>query len=295
MNMEKGFSSMALILIIAAIVLFGGVKNVGRTGPLFQNTKTPEDEKADIERKIVSTQREIDNLKQQIQAEEDKKLQSQYKGMVSLSYVNRSTSPAQEYVTIRANNNKDPILVTGWTLKSLSTNNQVTIPKATYLFFTGMVNTEDPLYLSSGETLYLVTGISPNGASFKVNKCSGYLGQFQTFVPYLYTNCPAPRYEDASSIPKIVINDACLDYIESMAQCRIQTDPTPVNWSQECTNFIYNKINYPSCIKTHKEDKDFYLKEWRVYLKRSESIWKDRRETIVLYDNEGKIVDTLKY
>jgi hypothetical protein len=92
-----------------------------------------------------------------------------------------------------------------------------------------------------------------------------------------------------------VINDACFDYIESMGQCRIQTETLPLNWSHECTNFIYNKINYPSCVNTHKNDKDFYQKEWRVYLKRSEKIWKEKRETIILYDDHGKIVDTLKY
>ena len=158
-----------------------------------------------------------------------------------------------------------------------------------------MMNAEDDIVLTGGDILYLVTGVSPNGASFKVNKCSGYLGQFQTFVPYLTANCPLPKNEDLSGIPKLVINDACFDYINSMRSCKIQTKSLPVNWGSECINFIYNKINYPSCINTHKNDKDFYQREWRVYLKRSERLWKDKRETVVLYDNLGKIVSTLNY
>ncbi|MCX6702041.1 MAG: hypothetical protein NTX96_02495 [Candidatus Zambryskibacteria bacterium] len=281
-----------VLLGIIAIALFGGAKNTNNIGPIFSNNQA----QTNVEQGIQDTQNQINDLKQQLQIEEDKKTQSQYKGIVTLSYINRSTDPSQEYVTIKVSYGAvGTIPVTGWILKSLDSGTQVTIPKGTYLFFTGMMNAEDDIYLNANDVLYLITGISPVGASFKVNKCSGYLGQFQTFIPYLNTNCPAPRNEDLSSIPNSVRNGACLDYIDSMNQCQIRTESPLVNWSSECIDFIYNKINYPSCVDIHKNDGDFYEKEWRVYLKRSESIWRDKRETIVLYDNVGKIVDTLKY
>lgn len=289
-----------IILGIIAIALFGGVKGAGNNGLSPTGAQTPEQKQQgqtnNTEQKIEEAQNEVDSLKIKAQAEENKKSQSKYKGIITLAYVNRSTDPTREYVTIRMNYNAtETILVTGWMLRSASGGWSTTIPKGTYLFFAGIANVEENIYLTSGDTLYLVTGISPNGASFKVNKCSGYLGQFQTFIPYLNSRCPLPRYEDLSSIPKTKINDACFEYIESMQQCRIQTESTPASWSTECQNFIYNKINYPSCVNTHKNDKDFYGNEWMVYLKRSESMWKDRRENIVLYDNEGKIVDSLSY
>jgi Sec-independent protein translocase protein TatA len=301
--MENSNSTGIIILIgIVGIVLFGGFKNTSNIAHINTATTTttksttPKQNEVSVEQKTSEIQNQLENIKKQVQIKEDEKTQSRYKGIVTLSYINESTNSSQEYATIRVSGNAtSTIQVTGWILKSLSTGNQVTIPKGTYLFFTGMINTEDNILLTGGDTLYLVTGTSPVGASFKVNKCSGYLGQFQTFVPYLSNSCPAPRNEDLSSIPKLVINDACLDYINSMSQCRIQMKSLPVNWSSECVNFIYDKINYPSCVNTHKSDNDFYKKEWRVYLKRSESLWKDRRETIVLYDNVGKIVDTLNY
>ena len=149
--------------------------------------------------------------------------------------------------------------------------------------------------ISAGDTAYLITGISPNGVSFKTNKCSGYLTQFQTFIPYISNSCPRPRDENLSAIPKIAVNDDCLDYIDSFPSCRVETQNLPVNWSYECKNFITQKINYPSCVNLHKGDKDFYQNEWRIYLKKSTSLWKSRRENIILYDNLGKIVDTLTY
>ena len=293
--MKDNSTGILILLGIVAIALFGGLKKPDGTNP-DPIDNNPEQVEVSVEQKIQDTQNQIKDLKTQLQTEEDKKTQSQYKGIVTLSFINRSTDPAQEYVTIKVKETAtETISVTGWVIKSITTGTQVTIPKATYLFFTGMMNTEDNIFLSAGDILYLNTGISPNGSSFKVNKCSGYLGQLQTFIPYLDNNCPLPKNEDLSSIPKLAINDACLDYIEGMSRCKIQTTSLPANWSTECTNFIYNKINYPSCINTHKNDSDFYKNEWRVYLKRSERLWKDRRETIILYDNVGKIVDTLVY
>lgn len=281
-----------ILLSIITIALFGGAKGVSVNNNV---SKTPEQQQWQIQQQLNEAERKAEELKKQIALEEANKNASVYKDIVDLSFVSRSNDPKQEYVQIRVNTTKEPINVTGWRLTSKSSGQTVTIPKGTYLFFTGTTNTEENIYLNSGDVLYLVTGISPNGASFKVNKCSGYLSQFQNFTPYLSTYCPQPRNEDLSSIPKTVNNDACLDYIDFFPSCRIQTETLPANWSYECTSFIYNKINYPSCVNTHKGDKDFYLKEWRVYLKRSERVWKDRREEIVLYDNNGKIVDTLIY
>ncbi len=291
---------LAIILGIIGIGLFGGTSGTAKPGSIGKSTYTPPpktqaQKEADIRFQLNQAQKKADELKKQVQAEEDKKTQSVYKNIVNLNYAIRSTDPKKEYLHISVGTTKTPINVTGWTVKSESSGQTVKIPKGTYLYFAGTVNSEEDIYLNSGETLYLITGISPNGASFKTNKCSGYLSQFQTFTPYLYTSCPAPKNEDLSSIPKTVKNDDCLDYIERFPTCRIQTQNTPANWSYECTNFIYTKINYPSCINTHKSDADFYGKEWRIYLKRSERIWKDRREKIVLYDNVGKIVDILEY
>lgn len=293
--MENNSFGLLVILGIIAVILLGGVKNAPFTPPLKSST-TQTQSTANIEQQIKKAQSQVKDLEKEIQLEADKKTQSQYKDIVTLSFISKSSDPSREYATIKVSTKAtSTIQVTGWTIKSLSTGNQVTIPKATYLFFTGMLNTEDNILLVGGDTLYLVTGISPNGASFKVNKCSGYLGQFQTFVPYLNNSCPLPKNENLSSIPNLVVNDACFDYIDSMPRCRIQTKPLPPNFSSECTNFIYNKINYPSCINTHKDDKDFYQKEWRVYLERSARLWKDKHESIVLYDSGGKIVDTLTY
>ena len=294
--MSDNTLGIAIILGIISIAAFGGVKNSQNSGFLSPQPLTQEQKQANIERQIQESQTQIDNLKKQIQLEEDEKTQSQYKGIVKIQFVNKSNDPLLEYIVLNMNSNSTTsVPITGWTLKSLSSGTSVTIPKGTYLIFSGSINTEDDVILIGGDTVYLSTGVSPNGYSFKLNKCSGYMSQFQNFTPYLYTNCPAPRDENLSSIPNRIENDECFDYLNSFSLCRIQTGNLPLGLSSECQKFIYEKINYKSCVDVHKNDKDFYLHEWRIYLKRSDHIWKDRRETIVLYDNAGKIVDTLKY
>lgn len=289
--------AIVVLLGIIAIGLFGGSQGAGNNGLFSVQPATPVPNNVSVENQIRETQSKIDELQRQIKAEEEKKNASVYKGEITISSVNRSTISSQEYVTIKMKSGSSKVIpVTGWQIKSLSSGNSATIPKGTYLFFTGTVNSEEEIRLVGGDTLYLVTGPSPIGSNFKVNKCSGYLTQFQTFIPYINNICPAPRNEDLSSIPKRVINDACLDYIDYFPSCRIQTEPLPQTWSTECYNFIQNKINYPSCVNTHKNDVDFYQPEWRVYLRSSSPMWKaNGKEAIVLYDNLGKVVDTIKY
>lgn len=298
MKNDSSFPGALILISIIGIALMGGFKNTGNNTGIFgsSSTPSPSSQQTNIQQQLTKAQQDAEKLKKQIEAEEAKKIYSRYKGLVTLSYINRGATPSQEYVVIRTSGTATTTInVTGWMLKSTSTGATVSIPKATYLYFDRMQNSEENIYLDKQDTLYLVTGTSPNGTSFKVNKCSGYLGQFQTFIPSLNNNCPLPRNENTSSIPRSPNNDACLDYIDAFPACRIQTTNLPITWSYECTRFIYDKINYSSCVNTHKDDKDFYGHELRVYLKRNEKIWKNKREHVILYDETGKIVDSLSY
>ena len=308
---KDDWTGILIVIGIIAIGLFSGFKGTGNTGDSLtsysetatgetsqssNNLGTTEQQQKNLQQKINEAKIQVEDLKRQIQAEADKKTQSQYKGVVSLVYANHSAHSSEEYVTIRmASGTTTAVNITGWKLRSLMSGREVTIPQGTYLFFTSTVNGEQDIYVTGGDTVYLLTGTSPIGVNFKTNKCSGYLEQFQNFTPYLSTSCPLPRDENLSAISNLSINNACLDYIDSFPKCRIQTETLPSSWSYECKNFVQTKINYSSCIDIHKEDKNFYGHEWRVYLKRNNTIWKNSSEDIVLYDNFGKVVGELKY
>lgn len=290
------------ILIIVGVILAGlygsSAKNTGSgifsMGNAGNENYAEQNRQYEIQQKLNEAQRQTEELKSKIAEEENKKIRSKYYGVISISYVSRSADPKYEYVMIR-NNGTTTIPITGWTVKSNASGQSVSIPQGTYLYFANSQNEKTNIYLSPNDILYLITGYSPIGVNFKINKCSGYLQQFQSYYPYLPSSCPLPKNENLSSIPRLVINDECLDYIESFPSCKIQTGDLPIKWSYECKNFITEKINYSSCINTHKNDKDFYQNEWRVYLERNLPIWKDRRETVTLYDNNSKVVSSVSY
>lgn len=187
-----------------------------------------------------------------------------------------------------------PLLLTGWKLKSAMTGQEATIGKAAYLPFANDVNAGQPFYLEPGEKAIIVTGRSPVGYSFRLNQCTGYFEQFQNFNPTLPRQCPAITEEPLPKAPNR-LNDQCLDYLYSVPRCTAHLQSFPIGTSPECSNFITEKANYTYCVNTHKNEANFYKGEWRVFLNRSEPLWKNRREVIELIDPSGAVRDSVAY
>jgi hypothetical protein len=218
--------------------------------------------------------------------------ESFFKNEIKLSagWQAKETDPAKEYVTITADSrNAKPIKITGWTIQG-KTGVSAIIGQATYLPIQGKINPLLDVYLNPGEKAIILTGQSPLGYSFRLNKCIGYLSQFQTFVPSLPKNCPLPKNEYLPS----TFNDACLDYIDKLQACQIQTKIDPF-LQTICQDFVREKVNYSACVSSHKEGKDFYKPEWRIFINNTKEIWKQEREELVLRDDVGKIVDNAAY
>jgi hypothetical protein len=295
MNINWG---LVLICAVIAMAAFSGAKNAK---PIYQNNSTipsPNERQlsvGEIEYSLNDARYKTQELQKQLALEEEKKNSSVYKGKIFMS-VNVSSDANTEYVDIYADySNTEPINITGWKLLSTSTNQTIYIPQSTSLYFSGQQNTEQDVYLAAGEHAYIITGRSPIGYGFKINKCSGYISQYQNFYPGVWTNCPAPRDEDQSSIPNRVVNDNCFDMINSLSSCRVP-EPLSNAYSSECQAFLIEKINYPYCISHHKSDKDFWGNAWYVYLKRSDPLWKYRRDVVILYDKLGKpVIQVVKY
>ena len=223
----------------------------------------------------------------------------EYKKAIELyaSYAS-ATDASSEYITIsispRAQN---AIIFDGWTLRSNVTGNSVSIAKASYLPRMGAINEEQTIKAYPGDTIIVTTGKSPIGTSFRINKCTGYLSQFQSFSPRLPKQCPRPEDEipkEYNSGPN-AFNDGCLDFIENIGICRINTNPLPLNMQSQCQDFVTRKLNYNACISDHSNEPDFYGDEWRVYLKRDAELWKSRREIIELVDPSGNVVQSVSY
>jgi len=202
-----------------------------------------------------------------------------------------ATEPNDEYLWLRAVGGS--LNITGWRLKSAATGKEAVIGRGAALPYSAQVNIESDIVLRPGEEALITTGRSPIGVSFRLNKCTGYFEQFQDFTPPLRQECPAPR-EELTLIGPRNLSDFCINYIEGLPSCAMDIAPA-VGLPPECVAFITEKINYNQCVANHKSDADFAGSEWRVFLGRTEELWKERRETIELYDRAGNLVTTITY
>ena len=209
----------------------------------------------------------------------------------------KETAPDQEYLEIKADKkNKSPVKITGWKLKG-KTDLDIVIGKgASYIYASIASQPQEDIYLKSGEKAIVITGNSPLGTSFKLNKCAGYFEQFHEFTPELNTECPLLKDEELPS--NLNNDDQCLDYIERVSSCQtVISVPYKYSFklSSSCQDFVTQNANYKTCLENHRGDADFYLPEWRIHLNRSEELWKKKRETITLYDDKNNVIDSKSY
>ncbi|MEX0934026.1 MAG: hypothetical protein WD003_02085 [Candidatus Paceibacterota bacterium] len=222
---------------------------------------------------------------------------SLFTGRVSFSGRARATEedPDREYLIIKAStNNLGPVNISNWSIRSAITGKGVpTLGTGTRLYYSGRIAGQGAIFLEPGETAVVATGQSPVGTSFKLNICSGYLEQFQDFSPAIRKQCPR-AFDEEPDTGLGGLKDPCLNYLEDIRRCEIIITP-PLTLSNECRVFIAENLNYNSCIDNHRNEETFFLPEWRIFLRRSDELWKGGRETILLIDNTGKTVDSLSY
>lgn len=234
----------------------------------------------------------------QIQAElnalNQAKQASSLVGKLSVTSLSRGNGASGEYVIVQANPaNTEQILITGLRLQSAASGSEIAIPKAVKLPFQNQVNQEEPIFLKPGEYAYIITGPSPLGYSFQPNICTGFFNQYQSFYPGIPSRCPSPRETDLPNGP-YQYNDACRDYINSLPGCTVITNP-PQSVSPECQRYVTEELSYSKCVAKYKNSQNFFDGNWRVYLNRSDALWKSRREVIKLLDQNGKTIDAIAY
>ena len=151
-----------------------------------------------------------------------------------------------------------------------------------------------PVEVRAGDKILVSSGDSPVGFSFRVNKCSGYRSQFKRFQPTVKTSCPDPFDEFIAdgSIP--FTDNECYDIARRLSSCTTLTR-IPGTVSRECRTFFQDVISERGCVDLHRNDSDFFLPEWRLFLGSDKSLWKASDNTLYLVDEDGHLVATLVY
>ncbi len=221
---------------------------------------------------------------------------SPYTKEISLYSHVRNASTTKEYLQISLSRNAAaPVRITGWWFESQITGKAAAIPGGTAVPTTNGVNQKTSIILSPGEKAYIHTGGSPIGTSFRENKCTGYLNEFQDFSPSLSRSCPRALNElQAYYGPYYLRDTSCVDYVKKISTCEADLFPSS-KLTRTCRDFARQYLNYNGCVAAHKNDPDFSGKTWHIYLGYSKPLWRGRSEVIKLLDINGKTVGVFTY
>jgi len=240
--------------------------------------------------------KETEELQQTLKQLETEQNISPYNKKVSIRRcLGSRTSVNTEYIELSIDLPvSEKVLISDWSLKSEMTGAEIKIGNAAKLPYTSQINKEFPIFASGGDKIIVSTGRSPLGVSFQVNRCSGYLEQFQDFEPSLEKNCPLIQDENLPVYGPNSFDDECWDYIDRISRC--ETPLTfPLGMQYECRSYLTTEVNYNACVNNYKNENNFYQPEWRIFLERTAELWKKEREIIKLLDAQGKTVDVYSY
>ncbi len=205
-----------------------------------------------------------------------------------------SGNPVTEYVAIQTSSAlPGSITLTGWYIQD-SNGTRAPIGLASSALSQGTVNTTVPVTMNPGSVAYITAGPSPVGVSFRTNICSGYLAQFQSFVPPLRHQCPSPSEELYSVAAGNQVSQACSDFVASIPACSVVNGGFPSGVSGGCQNFVETTLTYNGCAARHESDPGFYQGEWRIYLGSAQPLW-GTHGTITLLDQNGNKVASANY
>lgn len=207
----------------------------------------------------------------------------------------QETDPSREYVELQASfSNRTPLNISGWRIQSMKTGRIAVIGTAVETPLSGQGGSPGAVVLNPGERAEIVTGRSPIGVSFRVNKCSGYFAQFQTFNPPLIPQCPSAIGELYAFGGPLSSENACVSAAANISPCKVLTS-LPSGTSPTCGQFLTTALSYNTCVGRHQSDSDFRQNEWRIYEGNTSELWTPSGDMLVLLDQRGQLVTSASY
>ncbi|MEK7195313.1 MAG: hypothetical protein AAB655_01310 [Patescibacteria group bacterium] len=181
----------------------------------------------------------------------------------------------------------EAINVTGWVLRA-NRGSQI-IPRAVDIYDPSGLAPERDIFLRKYDYLYIYSTTSAIGKNLRLNKCVGYLENYNKFTPSLPRSCP---YVNRSEIS--YLSGKCQDYILSLGGCRLpaSSPPIPATDYDACRAYL-DTINYKGCFDKYRVDADFFSHEYRAWS--GSRFLDERHDKVLLLDRDGLLVDLREY
>jgi len=225
------------------------------------------------------------------------------KVFITTSSTPTANDPKNEYITVEAQRtNENSINITGWSLRSVVSDTRVYLPPATLLLKMTGANEPRPVHLAPGEYAILHSGYSPISEvalSFHTNTCIGYVSAFNEFIPKLNSNCNNPVTILPATPQNIKTYGAtCIEFLSSAKSCTSYTTEMPAHLLPACRDLIARKLTYHSCLSDSLKNEGYEIFNnggWYLYLNHDAEVWRNNYEAIQLLDENGLVVDVLRY
>ncbi len=183
--------------------------------------------------------------------------------------------------------------ITGWRIKSNT--GSFLIPKANDVLPAAAYTNTDDIRLRRFETVRIVSRRGPVALNFRLNACTGYYAVLG-FVPNVPRSCPA-IYESRSELSRY--SPECQDYVSSLSWCELPSSQPPITYNDSQCFDLLRRASYDQCLMRHRNDPNFLGSEWRVWLgnpsNEQVNIFHPRHDRVLLFDEEGKLVDEYIY
>jgi hypothetical protein len=159
-----------------------------------------------------------------------------------------------------------------------------------------------PLYATTADFLpknfkYPYPLQSPLGFNFRVNKCFRYLmNNFPDLKQYIrYYNFPCDKLSKNEILNlrlNFKISNNCAKVLENLS-C---SGPKPedwlkINYDSNCYRIFENRFTYNGCYQNKKNDKDFYLNDWLIFVPIFDTFTNLKYDKIEIYDNQLLLVN----
>ncbi len=196
------------------------------------------------------------------------------------------TSSRPLEVILEANLNRDEIVdVTGWTIKG--NYGFFIIPQAQRVYSFG--GSQGDIVLGYRDSVHLYSGQGPKG-NLRLNKCLGYFEETSPFTPSIPKKCPEPTRSEIESC-----SGYCEDYLLSLEPCERPSANPPVPYDDAVCRDLLKTLNYSGCVEKYKNDEDFLLDEWWVWLDDKINIFDRIHDRVQLIDGKGNVISEYKY
>lgn len=213
---------------------------------------------------------------------------SPYKGKIFFDGVQASGDAQTESIIVSNRTDDERISITAFSITTEHGQNYV-IPLGFAL--PGFSATpSDPIVLRPHDRVVISVGKQDSHINFRENMCTGYLDETAQFSPGLSHRCPVP---DTRMLHNL--SDRCIQELAGIPGCRTGPLPEFPDPDPACAYYIADNLNYVGCVANYKSRRDFYNDQWLVWMQRTVPFFNTRFETVVLKDQQGKVIDEYRY